>query len=207
MLIKQEFLLKHLELAALEQLTEEYRGKGYTVMLKSRARDVGVDLLVRKGDDVIAFVLKASPWTPERRREMVASRNRAVHTLNARYELVLVDLPERTDVVFEDLERVFDDLLPDRFVNVFDRLATHYWIDEITDAEFERLYIEASGVEVMGSATVTLGLQYGSDAEQGGPKANIPTESFRFHFHLRLDRDFKLVEIILLELDQAYDLD
>jgi hypothetical protein len=119
---------------------------------------------------------------------------------------VIVKLPEEPDIIVEDLESLFFELLPDRFINEFDRLATHYWIDEIADIKFEELFVRKAEIEAKGSATVTLGLQYGSDSDykRGDGIRNI--ESFPFIFHISVDKDLQLKEVYSLELETPEDL-
>jgi hypothetical protein len=126
--------------------------------------------MVRREDKVIVFEIKVGEWTDEKRALVRRMRNEAVHRLGAGFKLVLVNLPKEPDIVVENLEFTLSELLEEHFVNEFSSLATHHWIDEVTDIEFEELSIRERELEAAGSAMVTLRLQYGSvsDIRRGG---------------------------------------
>lgn len=204
--IRRDILLRHLAQAAIEQLSTDYALKGYEVVIGPEV-DKGVDLLVRKGRDIIGFDLKVGEWNSHQRQEAREVRNRLVHELGAKYKLVLVNAPDEPDIVVDELESLFLELLPEHFVDQFSQLATHYWIDEITDFIFEKLWIRPADIEAQGVGTVTLGLQYGSDSDFDRGDGTRFSEAFPFYFHILLDRDIKVKELYELELDAPEDIE
>jgi len=205
--IDRNILMKYARLAAIDQLKAEYRQKGYRVASPTKAREFGADLVVRKAGETIAITVKAEEWSQDRLRAFIRNRNKAVHELGASFRLVLVSLPEETDIIIEDLDSILAELLPERFNDVFDKLATHYWIEEITDAKYALLHVERADITAQGTATVTLGLQYGSDGDYRRGQGVRFTESFPFHFHIVLHRDFSLKEVKALDLAVPLDPD
>ena len=123
--IRKDIFQKYLEKAAIEQIASEYRQKGYKVVTKTKAKDLGADLIVQKGKETIVFEFKAGKWTEKKRQAVRQLRNRAVHDLDAKFKLVLVNLPEEPDIEIQNLERVFFGILPEYFKDEFNELATH----------------------------------------------------------------------------------
>lgn len=205
--LQRDILLKYAERAAIDQLTQEYVAQGYKVLTPSRAKGIEADLIVRKGKEIIVFEVKARPWTESRRNAAVHLRDRAVRDLKAKYKIVLVTLPEEAEILLDGIEAVFSELLSEQFIDEFSRLATHFWIDEVTDTKYSLLHLRETELEITGSSTVTVGLQYGSDGDYRRGDGVRFHESFGFSFHITLDRGMRLRQVITLELDRPQDLE
>lgn len=199
--IKKSILLKHYEQATIEQLASEYKQKGFEVFQDYQAKRHRFDLVVKKGKDVIVFEIKAGSWERDRRKEVQQLRNIAVHELGAKFKLLLVNLPKEPEIEIEGLESLFPDLLAEQFIDEFSQLATHFWVDEISDIEFDELHISKSEYAMKGTAIVTLGLQFGSDRDYKEGDGLRWTESFAFSFDLVVDDSLSIKEIRNLELE------
>src|SRR5258708_6693420 len=182
MKIRREIFLKYLTEAATEQLTTDYRQQGYRVMSEAKGKNIRADLVMQKGQEVIVLEIKVGEWTERKRHVVSRIRNKAVRELGAKFKLVLVNLPEEPEIEIENLESLFEDLLPDRFINEFNKLGTHFWISEISDINIENLAVHVADIKAKGSAIVTLGLQYGSDIDFEQDDGLRWQESFPFHF-------------------------
>jgi hypothetical protein len=205
--INKGILQKYLEQATIEQLESEYIKKGYEVFREHKIKDRHLDLMARKDKDIIVFEIKSGTWTDARREVAQQLRNFAVHELGANYKLVLVNLPKEADVVVDGLDAIFPDLLADEFIDEFSRLATHFIVDEVSDINFDELFIRKSEIEIKGSAIVSLELQYGSNSDVREGDGLGWTESFSFDFHLLLNENLDVKEVLSLELDSPEDLE
>lgn len=199
--IEKRFLLKHYEQAALDQLSFEYSQQGYEVLREHRIDNYQFDLVAKKDDEIIVFEIKTGVWVADRREEVQQLRNFAVHKLKAKFKLVLVNLPNEPEIEIEGLEAVFPDLLAGHFINDFSRLATHFWIDEVNDIQFDKLFIRKTEYEIKGNGTVIVGLQYGSDGDYKEDDGLRWTESFHFSFHLLLNEKLDIKEVYELDID------
>jgi hypothetical protein len=199
--IEKRILLKHFEQATLEQLAFEYRQKGYEVFQEHQIKNYRFDLVAKKDNETIVFEIKAGSWVTEKRQEVQQLRNFAVHELGAKFKLILVSLPKEPEIEIEDLEAIFPDVLAEQFLDEFSRMATHFWVDEVSDLKFDELHIKKSNLDIKGSGTVTVGLQYGSDSDYKEDNGLRWAESFQFEFHLLLDRNLEIKEIYKLEID------
>lgn len=199
--IEKAILLKHYEQATLEQLAFQYRQKGYEVSQEKKIENHRFDLVAKKGAETIVFEIKGGSWVTDKRQAVQQLRNFAIHKLGAKFKLVLVRLPKEPEIEIEGLEAIFPDLLEENFRDEFSRLATHFWVDEISDVKFDELHIKKTEYDIKGNGTVTVGLQYGSDRDYKDDNGSRWTESFQFDFHLLLDENLEIQEIYELEIN------
>lgn len=203
--IKKSILLKYMAKAATEQIASEYQARGYEVIDESKMPDIGADLIVKNDKETIVFEVKSGDWNDEKRQAVKNIRNRALHELGAKFKLVLVNVPAQPSIEIEGLEHILFDLLPEYCADELSSLATHTWIDEISDIEIEMLDIQKDEMEVQGTAVVSFGLQYGSDGDFDRGDGIRTSGSFPLHFHVLLDRDLHVKTVHSLELDIAED--
>jgi len=203
--IQTNIFLKHVEKAAIEQLSLEYKKLGFEITTEKLVGDYQAGIVAKRGDEIIVFEIKAGRWSRNRRQEVQQIRNFAVHNLGAKFKLVIVNLPEESEIVVEDLESVFFELLPEQFIDEFSRMATHFWLDEISDISISNIFIRKDEFDIKGSASLSISLQYGSDRDFKRGDGIRTSEFFPFHFHILFDRNFEVKEIYLLELDTPED--
>lgn len=198
--IQERILIKHYEQATLEQLMSDYRQRGYEVFPEHQVDKFRFDLVAKKGDETIVFEIKAGEWVTDKRQAVQQLRNFAVHKLGAKFKIVLVNLPKEPEIEIEDLESLFPDVLAEHFVDEFSRMATHFWVDEVSDIKFTELHVRKSELEIKGSGIVSVGFQYGSDSDYKEDNGLRWTDSFDFDFHLLLDKELDIKEIYELEI-------
>lgn len=201
--IRKNILLKHLEQAAIEQVAIEYEEQGYKIA-KSYL-DFGADLIVQKEKEIIVIEIKVGKWDNQKRQAVKKMRNRAVHELGAKFNLVFVNIPDEPKIEVEALENIFFELLPEHFIDKFSSIATHFWPDEIYDISFESISVQKDGIDIVGNGMITLGLQYGSDNDYKRGDGLHFTESYPFYFSLALNHNLKIKEVYEIELDLPND--
>ncbi len=201
--IRKDILLKYLEQAAIEQIATEYKEKGFEVTKPTL--DFGADLIAKKGNETIVFQIKAGKWDSRKRQDVKATRNRAVHELGAKFNVVFVNLPEEPEIEVEELEILFLELLPEHLLDEFSRLATHFWAEDVSDISFESIIVKKESIDIKGTGIITLDLQYGSDSDYKEGDGLRFTQSHPFHFYLALDHKLKVKEVYEVELDLSED--
>lgn len=204
--IQRDIFLKHATEATIEQIASEYQQKGYQVINEPDVDGVRADLMAVKEQDVIVFEVKAGEWSEKKRQEVKQMRNWAVHNLGAKFKVVLVNLPKTSDINIEGLENLFMELLPEHYADTFAHLATHVDIDEVADIEITDLSAKSNEIEIKGTASVTLGLQYGSNRDVENDIGLRVAESMPLYFHLLLDNNLGRKEVYELELDGIEDI-
>lgn len=196
--LRKAILAKHMAAAAIEQIADDYTMQGYTVVEASA--NLSADLVVSKGSDVIAFEVKVGQWSDEKRRAVREMRNRVVHELRGRFQLVLVRVPEEPDILVEDLDFLLGQIVPEHLVDELNLLATHQQVEEVTDISFTTLIVGKDSIQAIGTATVTLILQIGSDSDQSNDDGLRWNEGYDLEFSLVLRKDLTLLEIDYLRL-------
>jgi len=199
--IEERILQQYYEQAAVDQLTSEYEKKGFEVTKDYRVKNYRFDLLAKKENESIIFEIKVGSWKKDQRNQIKQLRNIAVHELGAKFKLVLVSLPKESEIIIEDLEPIFPELLSERFINEFSEMATHFWVDGVSNFEFDKLVIRKSDLEIKGSGVISVGFQFGSDSDYKQGNGLCWYDSFEFSFHLLLDREIEIKEIYELEID------
>jgi hypothetical protein len=204
--IQRDIFLRHATEATIEQITSEYQQKGYKVINDPDVDGVQADLMAVKERDVIVFEVKAGEWSEEKRQAVKQMRNKAVHNLGAKFKVVLVNLPKTPDIYVEGLESLFTELLPERYADAFAQLATHVAIEEVADIEITDLSAKSNEIEVRGTASVTLNLQYGSNDDVENDVGLRVAESMPLYFHVLLDNNLQPKEVRELELEGLGDM-
>lgn len=199
--INKQILSKYYGKAAVEQLVQQYSLEGYEILHQKEIDGIQTDLIVKKGDETIIFEVKAGDWNFQRRNQIKKLRNFVVHNMNAKFKLVLVEIPQEPEIIVTQIENLIPDLLIEKFNNEFDRLATHYSIYETSDINYRKLLIDDDEIMVQGTGMVTLELQYGSDRDVKDDMGLISYQSFAFSFSLKLNVDYEVVDILELEID------
>lgn len=203
MRVREDVLVKHFTEAAIEQVAWDLREQGYQVTREVKLGSLVADLTARKDDELIVFEFKASSWDAGRIELARQLRNYAVHELRAEFRLVLVNVPREIVIEVDNLEQLLLDLVINEPA-LYDALATHAEIDEISDVEFDRVLIREDGIEIAGSAVVSVTLQYGSDRDVRQDIGLRTSDSFALNFHIVLDHNLqRVIERIVLESDAS----
>lgn len=203
--IQKEIMQKFLEQAAIEQLSLEYQKKGFEI--SREAGDFRADLIVRKGDEIIVFEIKAGKWDKDKRLTVRALRNWAVHELGAKFNIVFANLPEESTIEVEGLEALLFDLLPEYLVDEFSNIASQFWSEEVSDLSFESISVQKNIIEIIGTGMISLGFQYGSDSDYRNGDGLRFSESYPFNFHIALDHNLQIAEVFEIGVDLPDDSD
>jgi hypothetical protein len=199
MKISKDILMKHLTEATIEQVANDYRKKGYEVLIEARLDNIRADLVARKDSELIIFEFKSNKmWGKSRIEEIKQLRNYVIREHGTGFKIVLVHSPGETSIEIDNLDRIIFDLV-NSDPTLYDELATHTEINDISDIELSKVVVHKNEVELLGIAVVNLILQYGSDSDNG-LRSN---ESFMLDFHILFDWGFEVKEIIKFSLDTS----
>lgn len=201
MVIRQEILDKHMEAAAIEQLADDYSRQGYEIEREADLDGLRADLVARKGDQVLVFEIKAGSWTDDKRKAAQRLRDAAVQRYGARFVLVLTPQPREKSIEIDGIEEILQEVVSERFENELSQLALHTRVVEIVDVDLTAMSAGPEGLEIEGSATVGIELQYGSDTDQERGTGSAVHETAPLQFHLLLGNDLRPEKVIEARLD------
>lgn len=199
--IRQEILEKHLAEAAIEQLADDYARQGFEVERGVQIGGATADLVARKGGEVLVFEVKTGQWTPEKRETTRRLRDHAVQEQGARFILVLAPRPRDKSLEIEGIEEILQDLIAEHYQSEFSELSTHTRVAGVTDVDLSSIVAGAEWIEVTGSGSVELELQFGSDSDLDHDQGLTSQENVPFTFHILLDGDLKPKQVLSLALD------
>lgn len=199
--IDKKILAKYYGKAVLEQLINEYTVKGYQVIKKYSYKHFIFDLMVKDANEIIIFEIKIGRWSKHGSKHIQMLRNIAVHDLGAKFKLIFVNIPQEPDIYIENLDSFLCELLAEECVNDLSQLSSNFRVEEVTDIEIEKFYLENDSYEIKGSGTACIELQYGSDLDNNNDNGLRWTDSNQFNFHIQITKDFSLEEVFELEID------
>ena len=157
-------LNEYLEAAKVAELAEQLRAGGYEVALDSRVDDVVLDLVARKDRHVIAYEVKATDTLRGTEHQLQCIRE-IVRRHGYEFRLVLVTPPHRVDVEIADFEQSLADYITNDMPSELNQISRHTVIEGIVDAEFDRVVIGHDTIEVAGSASIEVELQYDDEGD------------------------------------------
>lgn len=199
--IRQEILEKHLAEAAIEQLADDYARRGFKVERDVQIGDATADLVARRGGETLVFEVKAGQWTPEKREAARRLRDHAVQEQGARFVLVLAPRPLDKSLEIEGIEEILRTLIDERCQSELSEVSTHTRLVGVTDVDLNSIVAGTEWVEVTGSGSVELELQFGSDSDLDRDQGFTSQEIVPFRFHILLDGDLKPKHVLSLTLD------
>ena len=182
--ISPGILGKRLHEAAAEQLAADLQGKGYDVQ---RDAPIGhavppfrADVLARRGGDAIVYEVKV---LGDRLRGNPTRASKAAREIGARFHAVLVNPQRQVGIELEGASdlvlRASGDAGPVPLTAAVAQLGGNWRPVRITDVELDDIAWRGGGVQVSGSAVVTL--------EQPGPEVSqdVPWNGDGVHLPLR----------------------
>ena len=197
--IQQDILSQHMHEAAVDQLIREYREKGYKLIKDYKINSFHAHVYAEKGSEKIIFEIKSGKWTKDKIDEVRESRNYFVNELQAEFRLIFVNVPSKSAIYVEGIEDIFQTLIPDHCVDELDSLSTHTIFHEVIDIDYDMINITPNYIEVKGSGDVVLTLQNDDDVLRGDDEGELMF--YTFHFHITLDKDRKIADVLNLEID------
>ena len=199
----KNYLIRNFERSTLEQLSDDYREKGYTVKTDVSVGPYRVDLAATKGEKTIYIEIKTHSENPDAKRRIRAMADYFKTVANAKFIVVVARIPEFKKIEFDDIEPVLTEYFTLEFPSDLDALSTHTRIDEVHDVSISEISIEDGNLIITCTGMVGVTLQYGSDSDQE-PGDEPMGMSFPFKFKGTVSyngQDYSVEDCDELEID------
>lgn len=186
----RNYLIRNFERSILEQLSDDYREKGYMVKTDVRVGPYRVDLAATKGERTIYIEIKIHSENSAAKLRIKAMADYFKSVPNAKFMVVVARIPEFKKIEFDDIELVLTEYFTLEFPSDLDALSSHTKIDEVYDVSINEIMIDGGDLHITCSGMVGVTLQYGSDLDQ--EEGDEPMEmSFPFKFKGTISYDGK----------------
>jgi hypothetical protein len=193
MVPERRYLTRYLHEAAISEIADKYRLQGYEVIKEKRIGKYQVDLMAIRGKEKIIFEFKVGELTSFKKKAIL-SLHKFLHKKEptAQFKIINVNSPKRTLVEIEGIEQIILEALQNSMPSDIECLSTHSRIEDISDLEFDSIYVKEGCVTCSGSFIVTVIMQYGSDSDMKNDSGWEFSESFVGTFKLELDENLKI---------------
>lgn len=162
MKIDKDYLKKYYHRAAVDQLSDQYKKRGYEVTIEERVGDYRIDMVARKGDSVIFFEVKAGDVRAETKtRIKQLSKFLKEAYPNGRFLLVAVRYPEEDTIIIDNLETIlYEYLISSGIPSNLDELSTHTTIEDIERVSINSVEISDDCIKLDCEGKVGVQLDY-----------------------------------------------
>jgi hypothetical protein len=175
---RDNFLARYYERATIDQLVEEYKGKGYFVQREVRLGNFRIDLTAEKDGQKLLFEVTRGRQDAMSRKRIEGIEEMIRNLPNTRLIIVPARYEEEKEIEFNGIETVLQDYFLEVIPDELDELSTHTRIEGVDSVVVDAIKIYGQDIIVKCSGQVSVSLQYGSDSEQDGRPS--PMMSFPF---------------------------
>jgi len=199
----KDFLQATYEKAAIDQIADDYRGKGYTVKKEVRVGDYRVDLAAFKDNQPTLYIeVKSRKESPATKRRIKDMADFFKTMPNVKFIVAISRYPEPKKIDFNGLEGILYNYFIDDFPSELDALSTHTRMDSIHDVCINSIEIRGGEVKLACNGSVSVSLQYGSDSEQEDEEPFIMSFPFEFKGTLKYEENgYSVIDCEMLEVD------
>lgn len=199
----RNYLIRNFERSTLEQLSDDYREKGYIVKTDVSVGPYRVDLVATKGEETIYIEIKTHSENPDAKRRIKAMADYFKTVDNAKFIVVVSRIPDFKKIEFDNIDSVLTAYFTLEFPSDLDALSTHTRIDEVHDVSISEICIEDGKLIVTCKGMVGVTLQYGSDLDQEpGDEPMYMSFPFKFKGTIIYDgKDYSVDDCDELEID------
>ena len=188
-------ILQGIEHSAVQKITKELIKDGFSVTdkyyLQSDNKKVRFDLYAEKGSDRRIYELKIGKNKIQNKQYLALQD--AAKSMEARLYIVYLEVPHSKEIEFDGLEQmIYEDLIND-LPSEIDCLSTHTTIDSIDNVEIDSINISTDTINVSGSGTININLQFGSNMDLKHGDGIEEGDSMDFHFRLTIDSNKKQI--------------
>ena len=198
----KDFLQANYEKAAIDQIADDYKSKGYVVKKEANVGPYRVDLAVVKGDVTIYIEVKSRKESPEAKRRIKEMTEYFKTLPNAKFIVAISRYPEPKKIEFDELESVLFDYFTVEFPSELDALSTHTRMDDIHDVTINSIEIGGGEIKLSCNGSVSVSLQYGSDSEQEDDEPFVMSFPFEFEGTIKYEgNSYSIIDCDTLEVD------
>jgi len=188
--IKTKYILKYLRRIALDQLSDEYKAKGYTVQIDTKVGDFNIDLIAKKEGETIIIEVKANDPDSNELKYIENLVDYVTGNLkNVRFQIAFVSPPKSKKIYIEKVDELLISELNENLPSELDELSSNSIVDEVFDIDYEEIYIEDNEIYISGNALITVTLNYGSPLDREDEYADEASMTFPLNFNLKFELD------------------
>lgn len=162
MKIDKQYLKKYYHRAAVDQLCEQYKKRGYKVTIEERVGDYRVDMVARKGDAIIFFEVKTGDVRADTktRIKQQASYLKEAYP-GSKFLLIAVRYPDEDTIVIDNIEEILlDYLVSNGIPSDLDELSTHTTIEDVESVSVNNILISNDNLHIQCEGRVSVQLDY-----------------------------------------------
>lgn len=202
-MIQQPSYLRYLEAAKQAELAEQLRVKGYHVETDKTVDDLCFDLVATNGKKALAYDIK-SVGSPRFSKDALAKRQESARKKGYEFHIVLVNPPVRVKVEVDALAAKLLTAIENRSMPDLELIAGQASVDRLVDIEVSEIKVGNAGVQVKGSGTAEVTLQYGGNSDGVSLDDSYP---FTFSARLSMDNEIEALEEFQINVDSFYGLE
>lgn len=160
--IDKKYLKKYYHNAAVDQLSEQYKKKGYKVTVEENVGNFRVDMVARKGDSTIFFEVKTGDVRAETKARIREERRYLKDNYpNSKFLLVAVRYPDEETIIIENIEAIlFDFFIGYGIPSELDELSANTTIKDFFNVSINSVEISNGSITIECEGEVEVKLDY-----------------------------------------------
>lgn len=175
--IDRRFVRKYIHHMAVDQLEYDYKKQGFDVSKEVLIGDYRADLVAKKENETIVIEVKAGRLTEERKKAIAYIGDYVKQQGNYKFLIVFANEPPEKEIVIDEFQTVLYQAIINYMPDELLELATHVYLDDVEEINFNKVVIEYGNISVRGNARVDVNLEYGS-----GSDGIVSSDSFPLEF-------------------------
>lgn len=194
--IDKRYLRKYYHHAAVDQLCDLYKKRGYKVTVEEKIGKYRLDMVARKEDSIIFFEVKTGDVRAET-KERIKELGRFLKESypNSKFLLVAVRYPDEDTIIIDNIEAIlFDFFVGYGIPSELDELSTHTTIEDFSNVSVNSVEISNNSIRIECEGEVAVNLDY--DNHESDADFNM---SFPFVLKGALEFNKEKLEMVDLE--------
>lgn len=198
----KNYLQARYEKAAIDQIADDYKEKGYSIKKDVIVGPYRVDLVAHKDNETIYIEVKSRELSSSSKRRIKEMTDYFKSVPNAKFIVAISRYPEQKKIEFDELESILFDYFTVEFPSELDALSTHTRMDSVCDVTINSIEVGRGEIVVSCNGSVSVSLQYGSDSEQEDDELFVMSFPFEFEGTLKYEDDsYQIIDCKTLEVD------
>jgi len=194
---------RYLEQATIDRIRREWEAKGFQVIKESVPARTQPDLLMRRGEEKVAFEVTTASALQKRRKAISQMAKTFADDPNTTFRLVVANPPRERSIEVDGLDNILLSYIIENFPDELDELSSHTLVESVDDVEVSAVDIDRGRIRVSGRGVVSVRLEYGSASDQEHDIGYASDDSFPFEFDITLDSNLEIVDVDHLEVDTS----
>lgn len=196
--------LRYLESAKQAELAAQLRQNGFSVETDKQQGDLHFDLVATKDGRTIVYEFKSARKAKLDRATMKRIQE-AAKAAGFEFRIIVVNPPPRVNVEINNLSsQLLDHVVNQEFPQELYSLASNVMIDDLADIEISDIRVSESGINVKGTGTIEVTLEYGGGAARDGVTSS-DAYPFRFAASLESDNTLRSVDEFVVDTSSFYE--